>query len=731
MKIFFCINDRGIETIGGPGSVGGVTKIAAGKSSWNVISDEKAAIKGGKRISVLFRLTGGELNRGSVSVVFRFCDWEMENYLMMPAAVYNGNRFRSVRIKYPPSIQKEHGGGVDMQATITDVPRLETDMVDSQINLLTNDLSTPAACIFYPKKKEGFIILMQNKTKEGYTGISFIENPVGKTGDLFISAPGMRRQAYAMCDRNGGEPDKGLHFPEGSEIRLEFILHSFECEDIGKLYEKFIDVRNDLLETGPRKINEMPLSEAFCRIEDKYNLLNWEKERRYYRVGISDGKFNSWQAGWVGGGMSPYCMLVDGQDISKRRSRETLDYIFDEMQMETGYFYSIEANGIIYGDDFGNLDNKYYVLLRKNADMAYFIFKQVMLLRKGSMDKVGEKYNAGLRAFCDALVRLWRRYGRMGQFIDIKKEEIILGGTAGSGIVPAVLSLAYRTFNDDGYLEAAEEIAWYYYNNFTLKGFTNGGPSEAAQCPDSESAFALLESYMVLYENTENKKWLEAAGDAANQALSWVVSYPFEFPCGSTFGERKINAVGSVFANVQNKHSAPGICTLSGDSLLKLYRATGKRRHIEAIAWMSRNMVQYLSTEENPIDSKGGGVLPPGCMCERVNMSDWEGRNRIGEVFNGSCWCEVSCMLSYNELPGIYFNKDTGELIELDNMIAKISDERGGCAELEIENPTKFDACIRILAESKDEAEVFLHQNRVAEIVPVKIRAGEKITVRV
>ncbi|MFO7612333.1 MAG: hypothetical protein R6W99_07620 [Clostridia bacterium] len=685
---------------------------------------------GGKRISVLFRLAKGELHEGNVSVGLRFEEWETKNYLMMPAAVYNGNRFRSVKMKYPPSIQAKHGGGAKMMTTITDVPRLEIGTGDSEIHLLTNDLSTPAACLFYPGKNEGVIILVQNKTKEGYTGISFIENPEGKTGDLAISTPGMRRQIYTMCDRNGGEPDEGLSFSEGSEILLELIIHSFECGDIPELYEKFIDVRNDLLEAGSRKINEMPLSEAFGRIENKYNLLNWDKDRRYYRVGTRDDKFNSWQAGWVGGGMSPYCMLVDGKGISRRRSLDTLDYIFDEMQMETGYFFSIESGGIIYGDDFMNLDNRYYILLRKNADMAYFLFKQVMLLEKANMDGAIEKYKKGLRAFCDALVRLWRRYGQMGQFIDIRKEEIILGGTAGAGMVPAVLALAHRMFNDGEYLGPAEETAGYYYENFTLKGLTNGGPSEAAQCPDSESAFALLESYMVLYENTENKKWLEAAEDAANQAISWVVSYPFEFPVGSTFGVRKINTVGSVYANVQNKHSAPGICTLSGDSLLKLYRATGKRIYIDTIAWVSRNMVQYLSTEEKPIDSRGEGFLPPGCMCERVNMSDWEGRSRIGEVFNGSSWCEVSCMLSYNELPGIYYNKDTGELFELDNLIAKISDDKGGYAEIGIENSTEFDASVRILAENKEEAKVFLHQNRMADIAPVRIRAGERITIK-
>ena len=51
---------------------------------------------------------------------------------------------------------------------------------------------------------------------------------------------------------------------------------------------------------------------------------------------------------------------------------------------------------------------------------------------------------------------------------------------------------------------------------------------------------------------------------------------------------------------------------------------------------------------------------PIGRMNERVNLSDWEGKNNVGEVPLGSCWPEVSVMLTYFELPAVYVRKDTG-----------------------------------------------------------------------
>ena len=42
--------------------------------------------------------------------------------------------------------------------------------------------------------------------------------------------------------------------------------------------------------------------------------------------------------------------------------------------------------------------------------------------------------------------------------------------------------------------------------------------------------------------------------------------------------------------------------------------------------------------------------LLEGFVNERVNMSDWETKRKIGAVFYGSCWCETSLILSFAEL---------------------------------------------------------------------------------
>ena len=43
-------------------------------------------------------------------------------------------------------------------------------------------------------------------------------------------------------------------------------------------------------------------------------------------------------------------------------------------------------------------------------------------------------------------------------------------------------------------------------------------------------------------------------------------------------------------------------------------------------------------------------TLPVGYVSERVNMSDWEGTYAVGNVFDASCWCESSILMTFSDL---------------------------------------------------------------------------------
>ena len=78
--------------------------------------------------------------------------------------------------------------------------------------------------------------------------------------------------------------------------------------------------------------------------------------------------------------------------------------------------------------------------------------------------------------------------------------------------------------------------------------------------------------------------------------------------------------------------------------------ATGDEAILRLYREITSAVPQYMSTAERPIRANNGTILPPGYINERVNMSDWEGPQNVGEVFYGSCWSEVSNMLHLADL---------------------------------------------------------------------------------
>jgi len=703
--------------------------------SWKPVQGNKDAID----CEATFKVIRGNVNEANVSVELLLDRWSQENYLLMPAAAYNGNRFRVSEQQYPPMLTREDEIGVDIPTTITDVPRLSLDEGPSKIELRTGDLATPAVGCYWPEQKKGLFILTHQRTILGDSGLTVEENDDRSEAVVSISAPAVRSRKYSMCNSKERSDDRGYDFQEQGEVTIKFRLYAFDCPNIPTLFDYFSHIRKDL--TGPVAFrHEIPFSASWDILEEKYNRDNWQREHEFYRSSTSpDSLCGEWQTGWVGGAINTYPMLAIGNELSKARSVQTLNFLFDTIQAPSGFFYGIFCKGQFYGDAgdaYPRDEATEFILLRKNADVLYFMSKQLMLL-----DKLGEpipaRWKDGLIRACDAFVRLWNKYGQFGQFVDLVKEEIIIGGSASAGITPAGLTLAGQYLNQPEYVSIAEQAGQYYYDRYVKQGFTTGAPGEICQCPDSESAFALLESYVVLYEVTGDRKWLDMAEQTAKLCATWVTSYDFEYAADAEFRKLDLRSTGAVWASVQNKHASPGICTFSGASLFKLYRATANQFYLQLLHEIAHNLPQYLSREDRPLRISWGGnragtqTSPPGWMGERVNLSDWEGKENIGEVAGGSCWCEVSNMLTYFEVPGVYIQSDTGYVCTIDHVDATIVENNSTTMTVKLENHTKFTAKVKVFVESSLDMKQVLGENTLLDHETIVIEPASEYTLTI
>ncbi|MCX7004527.1 MAG: hypothetical protein NTV22_14820, partial [bacterium] len=516
--------------------------------------------------------------------------------------------------------------------------------------------------------------------------------------------------------------DRGVCFRAHDQVDIVVRLFSFACPDLATLFAEFMRVRTTLT-PAPDAPCLLPFSAAWQILEEKHNRENWCAEYGFYATATNAAQL---QPGWVGGLMATHPLLLRGTALSRDRVARTFDFISDHGCAPSGFLKAIFDHGHWRDDGFRPPLSDQWLMTRKSADVLYFMLKQFMLMDRQS-GFIKPSWRAAARACADAFVRTWLRDGQFGQFVHADTGAIIVGGSAAAGMAPAGLALAARFFNDQSYLQTALASAQYFNRAFVQRGYTLGGPGEICQCPDSESAFSILEAFVVLLEVTGARRWRDAAEAVAGQCASWCMSYDYQFPPASTFGRMHMRTTGTVFASVQNKHSAPGICTLSGDALFKLFRATGRHEYLALARDIAHALPQYLSRTDRPIHAPQG-PMPTGWICERVNTSDW--CEPIGEIFHGSCWCEVSLMLTIVELPGVYVQPDTGLVCAFDHVNARLAPAATIAPAVIIDNPTSFDAEVSLLVETAaDAARRPLGQNGLCDCRRVHVPAGGAATV--
>ena len=565
-----------------------------------------------------------------IEILVENCDGR--EYVLFPACAYNGNKFNVLKRDYPPMFEPDEAS-VDMEITITDVPRLNKDG-SGKIQVTTGDVSVPCVGIFNPNTNKAIFVYTIQEIDGENLGLAYEMGKISITYPAFREEiyrwPHMHKNVIPYCEKEGEIPYK---------------IVEEDCDSIIEFYSIYFKNRK-IMGMDDERPKVLSNAEQFEIQKNKFNSMNWTGE--YYDL---DTK-GQWQPGWCGGAISSYPLMKLGGDLEKERAIKTLEHLYNN-QSPSGLFYGFNNKR---GDGYRVKGAEKWLFIRKSGDALYFSFKHFEL-----MENIPKQFEVGAKKLADLFVKVWEKYGQFGQFLDADTGDIVVGNSTAGAIVPAALIKAYEYFGNEEYLKVAMMSAEFMYKRDVLNGYTTGGPGEILQCPDSESASAILESLTAIYEQTGEDKWLEYAKNAAHLVSSWVVGYNYKFPAESEFGKLGMKTVGSVFANCQNKHSAPGICTLSGESLNKLYKWTGNELYKELYEDITLTVSQYMSTDERPIYSwdvpKDASLLnddslraereklPQGFICERVNMSDWESKRCVGGVFNGSCWCEVSNLL--------------------------------------------------------------------------------------
>lgn len=673
-------------------------------------------------LTASFRLTAGVSLSTALSVSFDFSKWGRDNYVMVPAIVYNGNRYHSIGSSYSPPYTKDMYYNPQVPLTISNNPRLAIEREKaSVVELQTGNAATPAMCFYSPAAKKGFIVLTDQQSAWGNHGMTIAENAAQDSCSFALSVPAMRKLATGFGDFHKSG-DKAVDWKAGDEVKLQCRIYVFDATSIPDLLTKFMDVRKTFI--GPNQPrNQLPMSKEMEMATTicSNNFVTVPVGSYYTPENNKD-----FQLGWVSGMMNSYSMLALNNEKERTRVAAELDFVVSKLQGKSGYFYGgITANGELRPEKMHPGFPEVQAMVRKNSDALLWLMKHLMLFKaQGYGQMIKPEWENAARKLATAFANTWKKQGEFGQYIAPETGEIAVFNSTAGAIAPAGLAIASAYFKQPKWLQVAKESANYYYNRDVVKqGLTGGDCGDISMDANSESAFGFLESLMALYYYTNDKAWLKKAEVQAALCATWTISYDPVFPAGSQIGKLQSKMAGAVWASIQNKHAAPGICTASGDYLFKLYRATGNQLYADLIRDIQHahaeavNIPPYHITTNNLV----------GSSMERIQPSDAEGKESIGNFINTrNSWTETNGMLMDLELPGIYLQTDKKKLYVLDHVAATLVKQDNKGTTLLLKNPTAYDANVAVFAETSRQASKALDYTAFVHWPKVALKAGEE-----
>jgi len=665
-------------------------------------------------VDIVSTLAIASPNVTSHLVALDFRSWSRNNYVVLPGACYAGNRFQSRRAAaYPPLLTERADIGPHVPPIVPDIPHLSVGDGPSSLSIEATELATPAVGVFIPASRLGVIVMTELETPDGRRTLTVEEKPDRSHASLVVATRTMSRNVK-----------RGVTPRTAAAMRLAPRVHVFDCADIPALYERLFALRKDV--TGRTAlVNELPFSAAFARHEQRA-VARWVEKPGFLAVGDRTTPHATWQTGWCGGLMTTLPLLAAGGKLARERAAATIAFALDGGQTLSGFFHGISDGKTWTEDGLTYKHARRWHLVRRTAEALTFLVKQIALLERRPELRAGAKsqrWADAARFAADALVKLWERYKQLGQFVDVDSGELIVGGSTSAGLAPAGLALAAAQLKEPRYLQTARAIGDHYYERFVRVGLTCGGPGDALQAPDSQSAAALLESFMTLYEATRERIWIDRARAAAHLLASWVIAYDTPAAASACLAANA-RAAGGVLWSAAAPRGSPGYVLSSGDALLRLYRETGDVALLELLRDTVHNLAQYLPPAgAAPATARADGP------CPRTDTDRW--LDPGGGVVPVDGVFDAIALLSYTEVPGIYARVDTSFVFVFDHVTARIKERAPGRLVLTVANPTREEATVRILADTAAGAAEPLRPGAVVEAQTAVVPPGGSVPVTV
>ena len=328
-------------------------------------------------VEIKFKCLKGTLENASFSIDFDFSNWSKENYVLLPSAVYNGNRYEAVQMDYSPFFNNLSQMGINKPQIISDQPRLNFREGYSRIQERSGSMSLPSIGFHSPSSKRGAWIFFQQGNRLGDYGVDIEEYKGRSKATISITSPLVREFNKAQDMRMDIAPSNDIctDFKAGDEVSIVYSIKMFHSSSVQSLYDEWSEIKSKHYKTE-KSPNIIPFSSAFKVIEKHMNAEFWNSEGYYANHSKTD-----WQPSWVGGLNTTFAFFAEGSDSTKQRSIRTLDWLYRKGIAPSGAYFDMKRNGEFTSSKAPKPFGKDLTLVRKQSEAIYYAFKQFNLMK--------------------------------------------------------------------------------------------------------------------------------------------------------------------------------------------------------------------------------------------------------------------------------------------------------------------------------------------------------------
>ncbi len=366
----------------------------------------------------------------------------------------------------------------------------------------------------------------------------------------------------------------------------------------------------------------------------------------YTELGAFDERF---EMGWADQGLLNARMLAEGAiDEGNTEMLSVAIGIFD------AFCRTQKENGLCYTLYEQNFDPEAEAAATPDAcNLGWGAGEMIRMYRtlKAQGIEKGE-YISFARGVCDFFADAYTDEYGYGKSYYINGDIAQKNGSIGGFMIAAMLEL-YNETKERKYLDSAIRAHDFYYERDLDNFVCTAGALDCASI-DKETAYPFVVSSIMLYDITNDEKYITRAEKAAYYFTSWMYFYDAVYPDDAEFTKYGYRTSGGTAISAEH-HAIDSWGSVIVPELCRLAALTGKESYKRIARLMWANAIQGMTLEKGHLIH--GVQRPIGSQNEGFFCARWtkyrptcEDRGHFNDCL--SAWCGAYRMMTCRRLKG-------------------------------------------------------------------------------